>query len=364
MGHNCQHKPMATIEKRTTNDGTVSYRAKVRLRGEKPRSRTFKRLTDAKVWASKVESDLGHGVYVPTSADRRRTFGEMIEKFVTEHLPTKTHNLDAEHTKPVLKWWKDEYGYVTLDKLKPEDFIEAKGKIAKRKNRHGEPLSGATINRYLAAASAVCKWGWKELRWLQENPVLSISKMSESVGSGRKLSDDERKALLAACRADHDLNIECCVVLALATGLRQANIRLLKWEDVDFTNWTLAIRKTKNGDARTVPVVGIAQRTLQAHYDRDPTKEGWVFKGYRNAAPWSLHSAWQRVRANAGLVGFRFHDLRHTVGRALTKQGASLGQVADALGHKTLAMAWRYSRQEAEEVRSTLASIADKLGDA
>ena len=59
---------MATIEKRTTNDGTVSYRAKVRLRGEKPRSRTFKRKTDAEAWAKKVEADLGHGVYVPTTA--------------------------------------------------------------------------------------------------------------------------------------------------------------------------------------------------------------------------------------------------------------------------------------------------------
>lgn len=150
-------------------------------------------------------------------------------------------------------------------------------------------------------------------------------------------------------------------VLALATGLRQSNIRLLKWEDVDFDNWTLAIRETKNGQPRHVPVVGMAQRTLQAHYDRDPTQEGWVFKGYRDGAPWSLHSAWQRVRANAGLADFRFHDLRHTVASYLTQGGAGLAQVADALGHKTLVMARRYSHQSAEHVRATLATIAGKL---
>lgn len=352
---------MATIEKRITNDGTVSYRAKVRLRGEKPRSRTFKRKTDAEAWAKKVEADLGHGVYVPTTAERRRTFGDMIDKFILEYLPIKAHNLSADHMERMLGWWKDEYGFVTLDKLKPEVFIEAKAKIAKRKNRHKQPLSGATINRYLAAASAVCKWGWKELRWLHENPVLSVSKMKESEGIVRFLSDDERKALLAACRADDDPNIETCVVLALATGLRQSNIRLLKWEDVDFDNWTLAIRETKNGQPRNVPVVGMAQRTLQAHYDRDPTREGWVFKGYRDGAPWSLHSAWQRVRANAGLADFRFHDLRHTVASYLTQGGAGLAQVADALGHKTLVMARRYSHQSAEHVRATLSSIAGKL---
>lgn len=64
--------------------------------------------------------------------------------------------------------------------------------------------------------------------------------------------------------------------------LRLQNIRVLKWEDVDFDNWTLAIRETKNGQPRNVPVVGMAQRTLQAHHDRDPTQEGWVFKGYRD----------------------------------------------------------------------------------
>ena len=38
-----------------------------------------------------------------------------------------------------------------------------------------------------------------------------------------------------------------------------------------------------------------------------------------------------------------------------------LAQVADALGHKTLVMARRYSHQSAEHVRATLATIAGKL---
>jgi hypothetical protein len=63
---------MATIEKRESADG-VRYRVRVRRIGDKPRTRTFKRKTDAELWANKVESDLGHSVYVPTTADRRRT---------------------------------------------------------------------------------------------------------------------------------------------------------------------------------------------------------------------------------------------------------------------------------------------------
>jgi hypothetical protein len=56
----------------------------VRIRGEKPRTRAFKRKTDANRWSKKVEGDLGHGAHVPATADRRRTLAELIDKFIKE----------------------------------------------------------------------------------------------------------------------------------------------------------------------------------------------------------------------------------------------------------------------------------------
>jgi hypothetical protein len=66
---------MATIEPRKLKDGTTRYRVRVRLLGELPRTKTFKRLTDAKAWAAKVESDMGHGAYVPTAWSAAGTCG-------------------------------------------------------------------------------------------------------------------------------------------------------------------------------------------------------------------------------------------------------------------------------------------------
>src|SRR5690606_22916315 len=193
--------------------------------------------------------------------------------------------------------------------------------------------------------------------------VLAVSRLPQADGTVRFLSDDERKALFAACRTHSNPNIYVAVLLALATGLRASNIRFLQWGDVDFDRWTLRIVETKNGQPRYVPVVGAAQAVLQAHYEADPTKEGWLFKGARDDAPADLDKPWREVREAAGLVDFRFHDLRHTTASYLTQSGAGLAQVADALGHRTLAMARRYSHQTGEHVRSTLASIADKLGE-
>ena len=150
-------------------------------------------------------------------------------------------------------------------------------------------------------------------------------------------------------------------MLALATGARYSNIRYLTWADVDLEQWRLRFIETKNNQPRYVPVVGPAQAALQAQFDKDPTQTGWVFKGASDAAPANLDMAWRKVRDTAKLVEFRFHDLRHTTASYLTMNGAGLAEVAEALGHRTLVMAKRYSHQSGEHVRSTFERMADKL---
>jgi integrase len=365
---------MATIEKRE-GSGEVRYRAKVRIKGELPRTRTFKRKTDAVRWAAKVESDLGHGTYVPTTADRRRTVSELADKFIAEQLPVRSGDTDQRNLKARLEWWKDHAGHLTLDKLTPQAIAGFRSELLARRtgslrgagdDAEGERarITQATANRYLAALSAVCKWAWKELRWLLSNPVLSVTKGAEHTGVIRYLDDDERKALLAACKASSNPNIHCAVMLALATGARASNLRNLTWSDVDLERWRLRFTSTKNGQPRYVPVVGTAQRVLREQFDRDPTGEGWVFKGERDKVPGSLDKPWRAVRAAAGLTGekhCRFHDLRHTTASYLTMNGATLAEVAEALGQRTLVMAKRYSHQSGEHVRATLEKMADRF---
>ncbi len=226
------------------------------------------------------------------------------------------------------------------------------------------PITPATVNRYLAALSALCKWAWKELGWLPSNPVLSITKGSEHCGIVRYLNDDERAALLNACRVSDDRNIYCAVVLALCTGARAGNIRNLTWADVDLEQWRLRFGHVKNNEPRYVPVVGIAQQALRDQLERDPTGKGWIFKGWHDAAPADLDVPWRKVRAAAGLVGdkhVRFHDLRHSCASYMTMAGCSLAEVAEALGHRTLVMAKRYSHQSGEHVRGSLERMSKRF---
>jgi len=73
------------------NAEVVKASNRVRVRSEHERANTFKRLTDAKAWAAAVAADFGHGVYVPTGTDRRRTLAQLIGKFIAEYLPASDY---------------------------------------------------------------------------------------------------------------------------------------------------------------------------------------------------------------------------------------------------------------------------------
>lgn len=57
----------------------------------------------------------------------------------------------------------------------------------------------------------------------------------------------------------------------------------------------------------------------------------------------NIDGYWYAALRAADISGFRFHDLRHTTASMLAAQGCSLLEIADVLGHKTLAMVKRYS---------------------
>jgi integrase len=60
---------------------------------------------------------------------------------------------------------------------------------------------------------------------------------------------------------------------------------------------------------------------------------GWTRKPHEH----TLNSEIGKAR------NFRFHDLRHSAASYLAMNGASLAEIADILGHKTLQMTKRYA---------------------
>ena len=99
---------MANIEKRTTQDGTTSFRVKIRLKGCPTQSATFDRLTDARKWVQQTEAAIREGRHFKTTESKRHTLGDAIERYINDVIPTKPKNTVNQVGQ--LKRWKDNLG--------------------------------------------------------------------------------------------------------------------------------------------------------------------------------------------------------------------------------------------------------------
>lgn len=77
---------MALIETRKCDDGSPSFRVKVRRKGAPTQTKTFKRLTDAKRWATTIEAAIHEGKTLPSARSRKHTVGEAIDRYSAEIL--------------------------------------------------------------------------------------------------------------------------------------------------------------------------------------------------------------------------------------------------------------------------------------
>ena len=79
---------MASIQTRQKN-GRPSYTVKVRLKGYPSVFATFERLTDARRWASKTETEMREGRYFQKSKTNDHTFSQVLERFYQDIVPNK-----------------------------------------------------------------------------------------------------------------------------------------------------------------------------------------------------------------------------------------------------------------------------------
>jgi integrase len=332
---------MANIEKRKTPVGNTTYRVKVRIKGFPTQTATFERLTDARRWAQQTEAAIREGRHFKTTEAKKHTVAETIERYIKTILPTKPKSIKDQTQQ--LKWWVNKIGSYSLAELTPALVSKAKEDLSKGITPRGSPRSTSTVNRYLAVLSHVCTIASKEWGWLNENPVLKITKLKESRGRVRFLSDEERFRLLQACQNSESSYLYLIVVIALSTGARRMEILGLKWSQVDLNRGVITLHETKNGERRILPLVGHAFQLMKEHTKLRHIKTDLVFPGLSLKKPIDIRSPWETALKKANITDFRFHDLRHSAASYLAMNGASLAEIAEVLGHKTLQMVKRYA---------------------
>ncbi len=349
---------MASIEKRTSEDGSISYRVKIRMQGRAPESATFGRLTDAREWSKKIEADMKAGRHFGVS--KRHTLSELLDRYEAGELP-KLKSADSVRAK--LAWWRGLHGAALLSDLTPDVIAKARDTLkATPKQRGGGVRSAADVNRTLAALSSACGFAVKELGWIERNPLERVSKPAENKGRVRFLSDEELPAFLQACRESRNPALYLAVVLALTTGGRQAEIMGLRWPQIDLKRRTAMLGDTKNGDARALPLsgeaIGLLQRKVRSLADDRlfPPKPG-------SKSPFmDMRAPFIAALEAAQIKDFHWHDLRHTAASYLAMAGTSPLEIAKILGHRTMAMVARYSHLSPGRVVELGDLLAARMG--
>lgn len=257
-----------------------------------------------------------------------------------------------------------------LEKLKAQPARYYAGKDA-----DGRPIlksrgarSDPTLNRYLRSFASLCSWaiqaravpkGWA-------HPCKGIKTPRERPGRVRFLDDEERTRLLAAARASSWDRLYPLVLLALTTGARRGEIERLTWADIDLPRALATVHVTKNGSPRVLPLVPSVVELLTALRKQDARRFDNVSRRLVFHSPsrpdqaFEFTPAWHKAMAAAKIENFRFHDLRHCCASYLAQQGASLLEVADVLGHKTMRMVQRYAHLS---TGSKVALVNRVLGD-
>jgi integrase len=360
---------MASIQKRVSPNGKISFRVQVRKKGYPPARATFERLTDAKRWATNTEAEMQENRYFKNTASKKKTVSELIDRYLSKI--QKDNPKRFPEVKQMLEWWREEIGVYMLADLSKALISEKIGDLSKRKktrfkeeekaSRVNTTISPARVNRYVSALSHCISLAVNELEWLQENPLRKISKLKEPRGRIRFLSDTERSKLLEACLASDYKPLYLIVILAISTGARRGEILNLRWPDLDFKRGQIIVHETKNGERRILPLAGKAMELMQAHYKSRSEHTELIFPYGFSDKPQDIRAYFENALVRAEISNFRFHDLRHTAASYLAMNGASLAEIAEVLGHKTLSMVKRYAHLTEAHTKAVVTRMNERV---
>jgi integrase len=279
------------------------------------------------------------------SDDTWRDISRIVEYFGATRLLTEITNNDVAR----FVAWRRGHRVVRKDKSKVVPFI-----------------CNATVNRstteVLKKLFTRAKKGWG-ISFKQE-PNWKEHILPEPQERIRELVGDEEQRLEDATRSDY----LPFFAFTKASGLRLKEC-LLHWSEVDWN--AQQIRKHgKGGKLVTVPITPTIRNILfplQGHhpdyvftYVAIRTRDHHI-KGQRYPITHSgLNYVWQRLRKNAGVVGFRFHDFRHSFATSLLRETGNLKLVQKALNHSDIKTTLRYAHVLDSEVADAMEKVQAK----
>jgi len=358
---------MGSIQKTLSKHGKIKYVARIRRNGYPTKCATFILKLDAKRWITLTESSILHERYMFTEESKepekviRILFSDICEKYL-KNLPKSKH---SEIKSSQVKLWSDMLGHLHLNEITTEIVSNIRDKIATQRN-----MSNATIVRYLSSLSCVFTFAIEELELIDESPVKKVNKPREPKGVVRFLSSEELRLILKASIESKNPYLNTIVTIAVQTGMRKSEILNLTWEDIDLERSRIIVRHSKNGTRRSVYLSNesrVLLESIKRKHIKFAVKTNLIFPSTRKQwskeirKPTSIDTSWKKALKTSGVKDFRFHDLRHTCASYLAMNGASLKDISEILGHKSITMTDRYVHLCESHTKEVLRKMNERI---
>lgn len=221
-----------------------------------------------------------------------------------------------------------------------------------------------TIRRRIHSLSSYFKF-LVEQEYLIKNPMLPIHAPKQPDVIPKFLSIEEIELLLSMPSKhspDHSLRNIFILETFIYTGIRRQELLGLNWEDIDFGEKTIRVRKGKDKKQRIIPIKEPLLSNLWKYLQsRLPLSNNAIFIScYGNRL--SVTALQQMVRRYMKILGFdkkgyTIHTLRHTYASHLALNGASLLTIQKLLGHDDLNSTQRYAHINTDHLRTEVEKL-------
>jgi|GEM_PF-799302 len=268
-----------------------------------------------------------------------------------------------------LQFWVDFFGpQKTLISITAEDVEDGLAALRQR-GKHkvipsrdggapravlsGEPLSNASLNRYLSSLGGVfrCLKDHGKLRRSFKSPMQGFGRLPENNGRTVSISADGVHRLIDAARLSRNPKLAAWVATAATTGWRSGNLATLAWGDVDLERGLIDTSRTKNGKPHRAVLLPWVVSELRRIMPEGPHPTDPVF------GPGNKTKALQTALRLAGLPDdWTPHHMRHIAASVLAQSGASVPLIMSALNHKSPSMALRYSHLNTQATQAAMQS--------
>ena len=171
-----------------------------------------------------------------------------------------------------------------------------------------------------------------------------------------KISDTEQKKLVSYLKANMSLTA-FGILLSLFMGLRIGELCGLKWEDVDFHNKILHIRRTVqricsiNGNRKTKIVISTPKSATSLRDIAIPDILMKYFEMFRDEAdhfilsgtdkpvePRTMQYRYKKILQSAEVENHNYHKLRHTFATNSAEKGFNVKALSAVLGHSSVTL--------------------------